>query len=87
MQDRDTDISIGIDCATEPGLANSPAALLLVGSYTVWMPDWSFEFHLWRHEGIILREAESGFEKSSSIELTVVGDHQHHLPLINIVVN
>lgn len=51
------------------------------------VPDRSFELHLWWHEWIILREAEPGSEKPSPVELAVVRDHQHHLPLVNIVVN
>lgn len=51
------------------------------------MPNTSLKLHLGRHERIVLGERQTGFEKPAAVELAVVGDHEHHLPLVDVVVD
>lgn len=52
------------------------------------MPDWRHKLHLWRGKRIVGRETESSLEEAPAIQLAgVVCNHEHHLPLVNVVVD
>ena len=51
------------------------------------MEDVRLKPHLGRHERVVGGEAEPGPEEAAAVELAVVRDHQHHLPLVDVVIN
>lgn len=51
------------------------------------MPNGRFEPHLWWFVRVVFWEAESCAEEAAAVEFAVVGDHEHDLPFVDVVVD
>ena len=52
----------------------------------VGVEDGRLELHLGRHERVLRREGEARAEEAAAVRGRVVGEHEHHLPLEDVVV-
>jgi hypothetical protein len=59
----------------------------VAGRVYVWVEDGRLEFHFGRHVRVFQREREARAEEAAAVELAVVGDHEHDLPLEDVAVD